>query len=459
VNVTRSDAERFRRLVARRVGLRFDDAKLDELAELLGARTRARGASVEHYLEGVDDGELALIAERFVVGETYFFRYREQFDAFALEVVPALASRTPLRILSAGCAAGDEPYSIAIGLRERAPHVRAEVHAFDVSPAAIGRARAGRYSAWSLRETPAELRARYFTERGNAFELSDAVRAAVTFERRNLVDDDAAFWRPETFDVVFCRNVIMYFDTETMRSVIARVARSMRPGGFLFMGHAETLRGLSTDFHLCHSQETFYYRRKDALGASAPIEMRSAPRAPALQPALEALDGSWVDVIHAATSRVTKLADALERRQDTPVASVAADPDAQLLRAVTLTNDGRLAEAEKICVELLARDDLDAGAHYLLALCREHVGDLAGAMEHDRVAAFIDPGFVMPLIHLGLLERRTGSFDRAAASLSRALASLATEEPARIVMFGGGFSRESLALLCRNEVKRCKERA
>ena len=115
------------------------------------------------------------------------------------------------------------------------------VRGIDVNPAAIARARAARYGEWSLRQTSPEARARFFRGERRDLKVVDEVRALVTFEERNLIEDDPAFWQPGAFDVVFCRNVTMYFSPEITRRIIARIARSLAPGGFLFIGHAETL--------------------------------------------------------------------------------------------------------------------------------------------------------------------------------------------------------------------------
>jgi chemotaxis protein methyltransferase CheR len=129
------------------------------------------------------------------------------------------------------------------------------------------------------------------------------------------------------------------------------------------------------------------------------------------------------------------------------------DLDAQLLRAVLLMNRGLLAEAESMCDHILGSDELNAGAHYLMALCREHAGDRDAAVEHDRAAAYLDTGFAMPHLHLGLLVRRAGDVERARSELGRALLLLTHEEPSRILLFGGGFSREALVALCRSELQ------
>ncbi len=486
--IERTDTERFRAVVASRLGLQFEDTKLDELEGTLRTRMHAIQAStVDGYIARLDDGELGALAERLTIGETYFFRYREQFQAFADVALPAAlsSSQRPVRILSAGCATGEEAYTLAIVAREHTSDI--DVRGFDVNPAVVRRAKQARYATWSMRDTPAAMRERFFTIEAGQHLLASEVRDTVRFEQRNLLDDDPAFWQPETFDIVFCRNVIMYFGADAMRAAVDRIARSLRPGGFLFMGHAETLRGISRDFHLRHTHETFYYQRKDAreIAALSPTTTpeRHFPSAAALPvSAALGLDSSWIDVIQQASDRVAKLATEqvparpssppVPRGDTKPVLDMMrnerfvdalellgtfapTDPETQLLRAVLLTNGGRHREAEQACAELLARDELNAGAHYLLALCREHAGDREGACEHDRIATYLDGAFAMPHVHMGLLERRAGHFERAATELERALELLGSEDASRILFFGGGFSREALALLCRNELLRC----
>src|SRR5207244_970508 len=120
-----------------------------------------------------------------------------------------------------------------------------------------------------------------------------------------------------------------------------------------------------------------------------------------------------------------------------------------------LTNSGDLAEAERVCRHLLELDELNAGAHYLLALCREQAGDARAAVDHNQAAAYLDPGFAMPHVHLGLVARRGGDLETARRELEQAWVLLSREDPARILLFGGGFSRQALAELCRAELTAC----
>jgi chemotaxis protein methyltransferase CheR len=129
-----------------------------------------------------------------------------------------------------------------------------------------------------------------------------------------------------------------------------------------------------------------------------------------------------------------------------------ADPDVLLLRAVLLTHNGELDAARNLCAELLRIDALSTGAHYLLALCHEGLGDRRAAVDHDQTAAYLDPLFAMPRLHLGLMARRAGDRETARRELTQALGLLQREDASRLLLFGGGFGREALVALCRAEL-------
>lgn len=497
------DVERFRALVTKRLGIRFDDAKLPFLAEVLGRRLVASRASAERYFVRLDampdPEEIGELARELTVPESYFFRNADQFRAFAEVALPERmrerGALRHLRILSAGCAAGEEPYSLAIVSREAIadPAWEVSILAIDINPSALERASLGRYTNWALREAPQDMQQRWFQPDGRDFVLNEGVRRNVRFEVRNLVDDDSELWRPESFDVVFCRNVAMYFASEVGRTVIARISRALVPGGYLFLGHAETLRGLSNDFHLCHTHGTFYYRRKREAETfptepPAPMPIREEPSTATSAQAPED-PATWVDAIRGAHERIEVLArmrspptttkavlgddaagwnlrgplellrgerfaEALDLLRALP-AEAALDPDALLLHAVLLLHRGELDGAKEVCRRLLALDELSAGAQYVLALLCEHSGDRAGAVEHDQVAIYLDPSFAMPRLHLGLLARRAGDREAARRDLTDALALLRREDASRLLLFGGGFGRETLVALCRAELLAC----
>ena len=490
---TAQDVAHFRALIATRVGLQIDESRLGALAEILRTRSAMR-AGVRPYLDYLARErdpyeELSALARELTVTETYFFRNADQFHALVEVALPQrLATRTDLhavQILSAGCASGEEPYSLEIAIREWLPQAAplVAITALDINRSALDKAERGRYANWSLRDTPARLREAWFGADGNAFELDPEIRGAVAFVEGNLAQDDPKFWRPGRFDIVFCRNVLMYFSPEQARAAVERIAAALAPGGYLFLGHAETLRGLSSDFHLCHTHGTFYYQRKDDRPrATATATARPQPASPAAPIALPG-DTSWIDTIRRASERISALSEssrataagrseaitsapppdlagALEclqrERYDLALEHIgvlpaehARDPDVLLLKAVSLSHGGALEEAQAVCRELLACDELNAGAHYVLAVCREAAGDVPGSVEQDQIAAYLDPGFAMPRLHMGLLARRQGERATALRELTQALGLLQQEDASRILLFGGGFKREALIAMCR----------
>jgi chemotaxis protein methyltransferase CheR len=289
----------------------------------------------------------------------------------------------------------------------------------------------------------------------------------------------------------------MYLSAEAGQAVVARMAESLAPGGYLFMGPAETLRGISHDFHLCHTHGTFYYQLRTngaSVARNSPLlptkpapGIRSQPESWVEMPAAES--GGWDHSIRQATDRIRKLTHLPERPRETMRAvenRVSADlstalellreerfeqalsalqalpaeaqtsPEVQVLRAALLANRGDLAKAEDACSAVLKIDELNAGAYYVMALCREQADDRRTAMEHDLTAIYLDPSFAMPHLHLGLLAKRGGELDAAAHELTQASLLLAREEVARVLVYGGGFSRDALVELCRRELQGCR---
>ena len=511
IQETSGEAQQFRTWIARWLGLRFDDTKLEFLAEVLDQRAEKNGLGRREYLNQLQgahfEAELRALAFELTVPETYFFRHMDQFRAFAEVALPeARATRGPtrtIRILSAGCATGEEPYSLAMLVRERGTDFigNVEIHALDINSAVLAKAARALYSPWSLRETPEDSQKRWFKAVGKEFALDATIRSAVTFHAVNLIDDSKDIWAPQRNDVIFCRNVLMYFTEDAAQDLVKRLTRSLAPGGHLFLGHAETLRGLSDEYHLCHTHGTFYYQRKPAVNGKLSNvgdqkNIIGSPKPgfeniPAIAAGLLAESpATWLETIQQASDRIRVLtqrpiaaaaspqrasassageyppplhlvqalfkqerfADALELLGRL-TANSAQDPDSLLLRAALLTHSGQLAAAERASEQLLTHDELNAGAHYLLALCRESAGDHSRALEHDQTAIYLDSSFAMPRLHLGLMARRAGDRDGARRELTQALPLLKREDASRLLLFGGGFGREALIALCHAELK------
>lgn len=461
--------ECFARAVRARLGLSLAGVEERDLEAVLEERLRRTGChDPRRYVQLLDgpggDGELAAVAARLTVSETYFYRDPGQLRALVEHILPELAARRgrrPIRALSAGCASGEEPYTLALLGRE---HGRAlEITAIDVNARLVARAEHACYRPWSLRKLADPERERLFRRVGDDFCLPDDVRAAVRFEARNLLDEDPSFWAPGRFDLILCRNVIMYLEPPAARAVVGRFARATAEGGYLLLGHAEHLRGISSAYVPCTSGDAVFYRLRPAAGpgpAPAARLLGSSPPPPAAaaQPA------------PATAATATKEAPPREDLLDRARAAIAAerydeagallgalsgdhDPEALLLRATAGVHRGQLEQAGRDLDLVLARRPLEPVAYYLRALCHEDAGRIDDARRDHRGASYLDPRFALPHLHLARLARRAGQRAAARRELLTALELLPREDGERLALLGGGFGREALIGVCRAELR------
>lgn len=210
--------------------------------------------------------------DAFSVQETYFWRELAQIQTLVNRVVPAWfrEQMTPLRIWSAACATGEEPYSIAIALREAGLGDRPiTIQASDASEAALAKARAGIYRERSFRALPAHLRARYFEAVPEGSRIRRELLPAISFQRANLVSktDIASL---ASAPIIFCRNVFIYFSHEAIRSTVKIFDDAMPNQGHLFVGASESLLKLTDDFELREIEDAFVYIRKSRNGVKSP---------------------------------------------------------------------------------------------------------------------------------------------------------------------------------------------
>ncbi|MEV0136523.1 protein-glutamate O-methyltransferase CheR [Dactylosporangium sp. NPDC050688] len=449
------DITRLRELLSERLGMSFDDKRDPQLTEILRARATQHGLSGRGYLDRLGTAwhnELAALAEAVTINETYFFRNIEQFNVLAEVVLPervrARSGERRLRLLSVGCSTGEEAYTLAMVTAERVnPRWDVSIAGLDVNRAALRVAAAGRYSRWSLRETPAAAQHRWFRSVAEGVEIDERLRGRVRFLEYNAAAADALLFAPETYDVVFCRNLLMYLTPATAAATVTRITRALAPGGYLFLGHTDTLGSRPPALTVQHSHGTFYYQKG--------VQQQQPPKTPERQPAkpvrtrIQQKPRQRDHVLRLVQEE--RYGDALEVLDS--IGTAEADrPDIMLVRGAILAHLGHTGRAAAVCRRLLDRDALNPDAHHLLAECLEGDGKTAAALEHHRMAAHLDAGFAMPRLRLGLIARRRGDRGTAAHELDRAVILLRHESDERLLLFGGGFGRGALIALCHAEL-------
>ena len=256
------DAATFQRLRARITAASGIFVLADEnsrfvLERRLQPRLRQRGLrSFSDYETTMDAGEMDTLLDTVAVHETYFFREKRQLHAFNEHIIPELArSNEAIHIWSAGCSTGEEAYTIAMLIAERGllDDGRVQLLATDLSRRVIEQARRGLYGSTSFRTTEPDYQQQYFHDAGRSlWQASDRLRDAVQFEQANLIGPDAERLQPPAsaggFDAIFCRNVLMYFDEEAAHQTLGLIYSLLKDGGYLLLGHAESLLPLGSGF-------------------------------------------------------------------------------------------------------------------------------------------------------------------------------------------------------------------
>jgi chemotaxis protein methyltransferase CheR len=421
----------------------------------------------------------ALLAE-LTIGETYFFREPAQLEVIGREVLPAVAAaraaagRPPgVRIWSAACASGEEPYSLAILLRERGWSAPAELLGTDVALPRLAAARRGRYSRWALRATPPEARERWFEARGGQYLLRRQIRDMVRFAPLNLASDD--YPSPATgtteMDVVLCRNVLIYFDAETVAAIARRLLAALAPWGWLFVGASDPpladivpCEVVVTDAGLAYratgadrgprTEEGFDpgWRTEEGFDRGWRIE-EAADRGPTIEEdhdrgwrIEEAADrGSTIEEDHDRAPRIEEArgelptplppSSILDRMEGAYAAAdyeraaalargrIDGDPDderAHVLLVRSLANLGRLPEAGLACAAALDRCRTAAELHYLHATLLAQGGRFADAAGAARRALYLDRTLAVAHLTLGDALARAGDARGARLALGNA---------------------------------------
>jgi len=397
------------RLIEKTTGLDPETIGYGKIGAAVRRRMTACGlSSSSDYgcLARAERNELIHLIDEIVIPETWFFRDRGPFvllEKYASDRRPAGYGDRPLRALSLPCSTGEEPYSIAMtllgaGLRPQQIHI----DAVDISRRAIDAARRALYRKNSFRGRNLGFRERYFARAGGGYRLSAEVADLVSFYRGNIMDT-LPRQLLEKYDVLFCRNLLIYFSRNARSRVLAVIGQLLAEGGLLFVGHAET--GLffeRPEFAPVRHARAFAFSR---IAGSVPKTAR--------QPGLKR------------TTRTTVgKTGGRALKKKIPAAPAAEDftpdgmrPGDMLQEAGRLADRGCLHEASELCTEYLKKHSTDGHAHYLLGLIRQAQKNRNGAEECFSRAVYLNPGHYEALVHLALLKEHRG--DAAGASLLR----------------------------------------
>lgn len=389
------------------------------LTNAVRARMRACGIEETGDYQGRLQGqgaeaELSQLIEQVVVPETWFFRAPEAFAALAGFVRNDWPGRGKpdrvLRLLSAPSSTGEEPYSMAMTLLDAglAPD-RFRIDALDISGRVLALARRGSFGRNSFRSADLGFRDRWFEEVPGGWRICQEARETVRFRQGNLVDGEA-IPESETYDVIFCRNVLIYFDGPTQDLVLRRLARCLNPDGLLFVGPSETFAARTAGFSTLDLPGAFACRR-NAESHSAPWGViPSVPQwVPMPVPALAPAPATFLapaTLKPAAAAFVPPLP--IPARKEQPPAVTEAPAPTGLQAAVKLADSGQLREALRLAEDWIKEHPDSADGYCLLGVIRDAMGDLREAERQYRKALYLNPSHAEALPHLSFLREKLG---------------------------------------------------
>jgi chemotaxis protein methyltransferase WspC len=402
---------RIEQLLKQTIGL--DAASIGSMSIQRAVRLRMRSLglrSLEDYEELLEDSsaEWNELVESVIVTETWFFRDAEPFAAFVRlvleEWLPAHPA-APVRVLSLPCASGEEPYSLAMVLLDAsvAPE-RFQIDAIDISARALAHAARGIYGRNSFRGEDLAFRDRYFQSSREGYLLAPAVRQCVRLSRGNLLSDDC-LPAHSSYDFIFCRNLLIYFDRLMQGLAIEKLDRRLAPSGVLFVGPVEQPLLLKHGFVSANILKTFACRKaRQALCPQPAARLSKQTAIPSrLQP-----NGTFQPPLPPS-------------REAIPPAAGRGSPlcHGDLETARQLADVGRLKEAAEICEAHLRESKASAQAYYLLGQVRDAAGDTS-ALDCYRKALYLEPNHYESLLQMAVLLQKIGDPVRARTFKSRA---------------------------------------
>lgn len=457
--------------IAAKTALHFPPERWSDLEYKLGPAAKEFGfTGKQEFIQWLlssplTPGQMDILASYLTIHETYFWREPQVFDALVAQVLPALVRSREyndrhIRIWSAGCASGEEPYSIAIALHRAIPALKdwqITILATDINPRILRKAMIGIYSKWSFRNAPQWLIDGYFRcKKDGVFEILPEIRKMVTFSYLNLAEDIYPISQNNTnaMDIIFCRNVLMYFAPERARLVGQGLYRSLVEGGWLMVGASELSQVLFPQFTSVQFPDAIVYR-KDIQGAPLPdlfpYELPPPFQKTTAQPQPEFIAGvelaaplfqfkrdekdlltgnqSLLHNEYAGVFEKTTRATDIEIPVKTENKTLPAK--ARLIRA--LADQGKLNEALALCAEALAADKLDPGLHFLRASILQELNRIDEAGVSLKRTLYLDQNFLLAHFALGNLGLRQGKARAAKKHFENVLTLLKENRPEDIL--------------------------
>ncbi len=469
------DFEKIKQFIFSETGLIYYQDKTDELYRKIHKAMEHSGAvDYRQYLSMItssaDEQSVAFdfLVSDLTIGETHFFRDEPLFNGLKDVILPEVIKKNRhekrLWIWSAGCATGEEAYTLAIMIAQHFSHLLQgwdlRIIGTDINRNFLNRAIKGEYSQWSFRGTPEQIKQTCFFPKGRKWQIKPEYKKHLSFQYHNLITMPfpSVFQNLNSFDIIFCRNVMIYFDATTNQKLIRQFQKALVPDGWLVIGHADHNIRYFTSFKTVMLPGTSFYQNcADNTGKTAEENPRVfEPFLFELTDAVEKSISNRKKTVPLSTLRVTNNYTAppvkKPRQLPGPPPAITRQKTAEKnsldsARLNELINQGKWDEASRLCQDLIKLNPLDTTVHLLSALLSEHKGLVPEAVTSLKKALYLDRKFVLGHYHLGLLQQSAGDVKKAKKSFCNVIDLLKTYDDTFIFHMADGISAGQLKIL------------
>ncbi len=485
-----SEVKLFREYIYDSAGLQLN--KDDRIAKAVATRITEQGFVNPYnyfkYLKYHPQGsvELRNLLTLVTINESCFFRNEHQYKALREMVLPDLlckklqsSPRPSLSVWSAGCSSGEEPYSIAVEILEKVNFSRQfdiEILGTDVDKGVLKDAKKASYNLWRLRNVSRIRLEKYFDREGKKYTLKPSVRQLCSFDYNNLMDEHY----PQSFfgkwDIIFCRNVFIYFNRETIKKVLKRFAEIINEGGYLFLGHSESLYRITGEFQPVQYGNAFIYKKtaegEEVLPVPEPVETvpgKESQEVRVISPDEEARDEPLVELEEKEKEEEDKFEKAYELYIKENYGEAGGfieehlektrDLEGLLLAAKIFTEQNKLDKALEYACEAVEKDYLNPSGYFIAGIINQGKNDLDEAEKHLKKALYLQSDFGLAHFRLAEIYEKKEQYDKALVGYRNTLKvfeGMLEEEPLEL---GGGFTVKALSELARSRIRKLKDTA
>ena len=480
VGLSVAEIKLLQELILSHSGIYLDEAKCNHLIPVISQYLLKKNFdSFEKYHQFLQrdrryETEVRDLVSHVTINETSFFRNSTQFTVLGDHVLPNIITERfnktqKLRVWSAGCATGEEPYSIAMTIMEKLPFPGKwdiEILATDIDYKAIRKAKNGIYNQRALRNVNKRRKEQYFHQVGNQYQLNKNVKEMVDFREFNL--KKSVYPTPEqgNWDIIFCRNVIIYFGRELIGQIARNFGQCLDEKGYLFLGHSETLLGISSRFSIINFGNTHIYRIRNSDATNKTLSAELKQRAKTVRS--KYIDKNFssrkspkqnnVTITNGYSAKEslasqTKLKGSNNLNIGAGTSEEQALIDHYLAKGKASADEGSYVSASEAYQKVLEMDSLCVEAHFFMALVSENLSEIDRAVEEYQKTIYIDDSCVLAYFNLARLYRLAGDDQNAVREYRNAVRKLQNFPEEEEIMFSGGFPARLISEICHQKLK------